>query len=190
MPDVDNDPLSDEDRSAIDRAMRDDPHSARVLDEALEEIERSPQAERARRNVANGITPGRFGGMTPSEAAHKSAEVRRNNALERVRDHILGTAVARLKVRNAPTRDELKGVAAAVIFQEATKILADPNYVRNAHQSARVIEVFFTILRLESNQSTANVEHLTAEEKIAMVKELRETIAERAGALPAYNTQK
>lgn len=124
-----------------------------------------------------------FGGMDPREAGRKGVEARRQKAIERQRDKTLVKQAAELKVKNAPSRDALKGVAAAVLFDIAERILAEDIEVRTAREAASVADVFFNILRLESGQSTANVDHLTAEEKLARIKEMQQVARERTGGV-------
>lgn len=125
------------------------------------------------------VISGPFGGLTSKEAAARSVEVRRQNALERLRDAELTKQAAQLKIKNAPAREELKGAAAAVLFDIAEKILAGDIPVRNAREASSVIDSFFNVLRLESGQSTANVEHLTFEDKMNMVREMQAAARDR-----------
>lgn len=140
---------------------------------------RPDDEERSRPGKFVPNTPGKWGGLTPQEAAIKSHQARRERALEILRDSELAKAISNHKVINAPSRDELRGVAAAVIFDLGHQILAGTLPVKNAGTAAKVIDTFFNILRLESNQSTANVEHLSIEEKRKMIQEMRDAAQER-----------
>lgn len=125
-----------------------------------------------------------FGGLDPREAGRRGVEKRRQNALERQRDKTLVKQAAELKIKDAPSRDSLKGSAAAVLHDIAYRILADDIPINTAREAASVADVFFNILRLESGQSTANVEHLSSEEKMAQIKAMQDAVRARQATAP------
>lgn len=183
MSDAASEHLSDEQiEEALDDAVRQEPALMAVLDKAIEDGETHPKVAKTT-GKGSGITPGRWGDMNYHEAALKSAQVRREKAAEKVRNAVLGKAVAQLKIKNAPSRDQLRETSAAVIFDLGHRILSGDLPVTNASTAAKVIDTFFNILRLESGQSTANVEHLSAEEKRKMIVEMQQAAQERKAAL-------
>lgn len=133
-------------------------------------------------SIDGGKKKGPFGGLDHMEAARRSVEKRRQNAVERERDAALRREGADMKIKNAPSREVLKGAAAAVLFEVAEKILVGEIPINTAREAASVADTFFNILRLESGQSTSNVEHLTHDEKLARIKEMQEEARKRAAA--------
>lgn len=117
------------------------------------------------------------------EMARRSAEVRQARKEELKRDKELRKEALELRIRNAPSREDLKGAAAAVLFMLTEKLLLEEIPINNARELANVSDTFFNILRLESGQSTSNVEHLTGEEKIAMIREYQQAAQARRDAL-------
>ncbi len=87
---------------------------------------------------------------------------------------------ARINPGSAIPRSELGAVAYEVVAKIAVLILEDTIKVRTAAQARDVASVFHQIARLESGQSTQNVE-MTREDRITKIGELADAAAERAG---------
>lgn len=147
----------------------------------VEVIEHPSYASQRAANVAAGKP---FGGkLSAKEAAAKSVEVRRQKAAQRAREAKVVKVASNLKIKEAPSREELKGAALSVVHEAARMFLADPEkYARTGRELASVASVFFEILRLESNQSTSNVEHVSTEDKIRAIKEMQDDARRRAAA--------
>lgn len=117
------------------------------------------------------------------EMALRSAAAKRERKEELKRDKELRKEMLESRIKNAPSREEMKGAAAAVIFMLTEKLLLEEIPINNARELSNVADTFFNILRLESGQSTSNVEHLTGEEKIAMIREYQQAAQARRDAL-------
>ena len=91
-------------------------------------------------------------------------------------------ARARLNVGAIVARGEIGALAYEVVAKIAVEILEGTIPIRTAGQAKDVASIFHQIARLEAGKSTANIETLTREERVARVSELAAEAAERSEA--------
>lgn len=92
--------------------------------------------------------------------------------------------IRKLRLADMPPRSELARYAEGVLFMIADKVLNEEIEIRSPREAAATADTFFNILRLESNQSTTSVEHLTHEEKRQRILEIQDEVAKRRAARP------
>jgi hypothetical protein len=132
--------------------------------------------DRVHDEPANAVA-GPFGGLSPREAAARSAVRRRENAEARRADDRLRTAVARQRMAGLPGRDELGGLAVAVVAKVAVAVLNDEVPIRRASDARALADVFSTIARAEMPMHVAEPE--TRNQLVAAVQELRDRVEHR-----------
>lgn len=133
---------------------------------------------------------GRAAGIASGAARRRKAEERRLEAERRrlaeqcvAEDTRAATERARQRVEELPKREDLAGLAHAVIADVACKVIAGQIRAESAKDAVAIATAFFNIARLDGGQATTvSSTALTGTERQALIAELRAKIEQRKRA--------
>lgn len=129
------------------------------------------------RGDVRNLTP--FTSEQASLMAKRSHEMRRRRRAEGQRQALTRNELMKLKLDDLPSREEVGTMASKAALDILQRYLLGEIPVRNATEATRFLEVAHAITRLEEGRATAITEHLSPEDRHAMLAELRAAVEAR-----------